>query len=136
MFEYIMDMGPMGLLIVIILAFIFIIGLKNAYLLYIKKPLANLPKLGRSINAMLFWGAMVAVLGFIGSFIGMQTGMVNMATVGARDFSIFLGLISIVLKLVIFSLTSFTVISIVWYVFTSRHRKLLERSMKAQYAVK
>ena len=36
--RFIQEMGPLGLLNVIILAFIIVFALKNVYLLYIKKP--------------------------------------------------------------------------------------------------
>ena len=44
MIDYIQDMGPIGLLDIIILVYIVIIGLKNAYLLFIRKPPETLPK--------------------------------------------------------------------------------------------
>ena len=132
MINYIMDMGPLGLLNVLILAFIIVFGLKNGYLLFIKKSQEKLTKLGRSINAMLFWGAIIVILGFIGTFVGLQVVIDSLMDAGA-DFKVFLVGIFILLKLVIFSLTSFTIISIVWYLFTCQHRKLLERSMKEKY---
>ena len=133
MIEYIQYMGPLGLLNVIILVFIVIFGIKNAYLLYIRKPHENLAKLGRSINAMLFWGAIIVILGFIGTFVGLQGAIDSVMDAGA-DAKVLLGGIFLLLKLVIFSLTSFTIISIVWYLFTGQHRKLLERSMKEKYS--
>ena len=48
-------------------------------------------------------------------------------------FLVFLGAVEMILKLVVFSLTSFTIISVVWYLFTCQHRKLLESSMKEKY---
>ncbi|MFC1541123.1 hypothetical protein ACFL50_01595 [Candidatus Latescibacterota bacterium] len=135
MFEYILDMGPMGLINIFIFAFIIIFALKNFYQLYIKKTHKNLSKLGRSINTMLFWGAIVVVLGFLGTFLGLLGAIDSVLKSGTKaDVRVLLGGISLVLKLLIFSLTSFTVISIVWYLFTAQHRKLLERSMKEAYA--
>ena len=133
MLEYILDMGPFGLLNVVILAVILIIALKNAYLLYIRRTPENLPGLGRSINTMLFWGAMVVVLGLLGALVGMQTGTDSILASGTRDFRVMLGGLSMILKLVVFSLACFTVISIVWFAFTGRHRKLLEQAMREQY---
>ena len=132
MIEYIQYMGPLGLLNVIILAFIIIFAIKNCYLLYIKKSHENLAKLGRSINTMLFWGGIIVVLGFLGTFIGLQVAIESLMDAGA-DAKVLLGAIFLLLKLVIFSLTGFTIISIVWYLFTSQHRKLLERSMKETF---
>ncbi len=130
--EFLMDIGPLGLLNVLILSFIIVFGLKNAYLLYIRKSHEHLTKLGRSINTMLFWGAIMVILGFIGTFVGLQVVIDSLMDAGA-DFKVFLVGIFILLKLVIFSLTSFTIISIVWYLFTYQHRKLLESSMKEKY---
>jgi hypothetical protein len=183
--EYIWDMGPIGMLNCIILLIITIFALKNAYMLFIKKPRENLAKLGRSINTMLFWGAIVLFLGFLGSILGFQ-GIVdsvknsyrsragdvfNMGsqtivvdprenpkfvpkqepiprkiiaqpdTVHVKAGSIVkggklvvvLGGIQMLLKLIIFSMTSFIIVSIVWYIFTTRHRKLLELAMKEAY---
>ena len=130
--EFLMYIGPLGQLNVIILGFIIVFGLKNAYLLYIRKSHERLTKLGRSINTMLFWGAITVILGFLGTFIGLQVAIESLMDAGA-DVKVFLVGILILLKLPIFSLTSFTVISIVWYLFTSQHRKLLERSMKKTF---
>ena len=131
MYRITSNMGGIGLFCTLILAFIIIIGLKNGYLLYIRKPHERLTKLGRSINTMLFWGGVIVVLGFLGTFIGLQSIIDLVMDAGAdADVKVLLGGIFLLLNLVIFSLTSFTVISIVWYLFTARHRKLLELSMK------
>ena len=133
MIRFIQDIGPMGELNVIILVFIIIVGIKNAYLLFIKKPHEQLTKLGHSINAMLFWGAIIVILGFIGTFVGLQVALESQ--MGPRaDIRLLFGGIFVLLKLVIFSLTSFTIISVVWYLFTCQHRKLLESSMKEKYS--
>ena len=102
----------MGLLDILILFFIIVFGLKNGYLLFIRKPHDNLTKLGRSINKMLFWGAIMVILGFLGTFIGMQVVIESFMRAGENaDVTVFLAGIYILLKLVIFSLTSFTIIS-------------------------
>ena len=131
--EFLMDIGPLGKLNVLILAFIIVFGLKNGYLLFIRKPHEHLTKLGRSINTMLFWGAIIVILGFIGTFVGLQYVLKFFIIPQEPDIKVLLVGIIVLLKLVIFSLTSFTIISIVWYLFTCQHRKLLERSMKEQY---
>ena len=135
MYRITSKMGGMGLFCTLILAFIIIIGLKNGYLLYIRKPHERLTKLGRSINTMLFWGGIIVVLGFLGTFIGLQSAIDSVMDAGAdaADAKVLLGGIFLLLNLPIFSLTSFTIISIVWYLFTCQHRKLLERSMKETY---
>ncbi|MFC1552161.1 hypothetical protein ACFL6P_06290 [Candidatus Latescibacterota bacterium] len=174
----------MGKLNIIILFFITIFALKNAYVLFIKKPRENLAKLGRSINTMLFWGAIIFILGFLGALLGFQgivdsvrnsyktragdvivqkdglvvvvdpreninivpkqepipqekialsdTVHVKAGTIYGKE-AVVLGGIQMLLKLIIFSMTSFIIVSIVWYIFTSRHRKLLERAMKEAY---
>ncbi len=133
MIHFLLQIGPLGELNVLILAFIIVFGLKNAYLLYIRKPHEQLTKLGRSINKMLFWGAIIVILGFIGTFLGLQIALKSQ--MGPRtDIRLLFGGILVLLKLVIFSLTSFTVISVVWYLFTCQHRKLLESSMKEKYS--
>ncbi|MFC1537980.1 hypothetical protein ACFL6H_01025 [Candidatus Latescibacterota bacterium] len=135
MIEFLQYTGPMGIVNTFILLFIVIFAIKNAYLLYIRKSHDNLAKLGRSINTMLFWGAIIVVLGFLGTFLGLQVAIDSVMEAGASaDYTVLLGGIFIVLKLVNFSLASFTIISIVWYLFTARHRKLLERSMKETYS--
>jgi len=133
MINFIREMGPVGLVNVAILALISIVGLKNAYLLFIKKPHERLTKLGGSINAMLFWAAIMVILGFIGTFIGLQIAIGSIMGPGA-DIRVFLAGVFSLLKLVIFSLTSFTIIAVVWYLFTWQHRKLLESSMKKVYS--
>ncbi|MFC1490684.1 hypothetical protein ACFL6K_05695 [Candidatus Latescibacterota bacterium] len=134
MSRYIMELGHMGLIIIFILSIITIFALKNAYMLYIKKPKENLSKLGRSINTMLFWGAIIVILGFLGTFQGFQNVVEYMSQAGSSiDLPVFFEGVFLLLKLVIFSLTSFTIISIIWFIFTAKHRKLLERSMKESY---
>ena len=133
MIYFLRQIGPLGILNVIILALIIVVGLKNAYLLFIKKPHEKLTKLGRSINAMLFWGAIIVILGFIGTFIGLQI-VLNSQMGPNADIRLLFGGIFVLLKLVIFSLTSFTIISVVWYLSTWQHRKLLESSMKEKYS--
>ncbi|MFC1650822.1 hypothetical protein ACFL2X_04565 [Candidatus Latescibacterota bacterium] len=71
--EYFMDTGPWGIFNFIIWFFIAVFGLKNAYMLYIRKPKENLSRLGRSINTMLFWGAISVILCFLGTFVAFQS---------------------------------------------------------------
>jgi hypothetical protein len=121
------SIGVFGLVITVILAVIFIFAIKNAYLLYLKKPNGNLNRLGRSINSMLFWGGIVFVLSFLGTFITIQ---VNIPSIVNPDPRVIFAGIHVLLKLVIYGLTSFTIIALVWFLFTNRLQKLLERSMK------
>ena len=131
--KYIAQLGPFGLLNIIILAFIIFFGLKNAYLLFIKRTQKNLSKLGRSINSMLFWGVIIIILSFLGTFLGSQA-VFKVGMNQNSDSRVLFGGFYILFKLLTFSFTSFTIISIVWYIFTGQHRRLLERSMKEKYA--
>jgi hypothetical protein len=131
MLDFFGSMGIFGLVITVILAVIFIFAIKNAYLLYLKKPNGNLNRLGRSINSMLFWGGIVFVLSFLGIFINILVAFPSIAASGTPDPRVIFAGIEALLKLVIYGLTSFTIIALVWFMFTNRLQKLLERSMKA-----
>ncbi len=134
MIENIQEMGPFGLYGILMVVIIAIFGLKNGYLLFIKKPKENLAKLGRSINAMLFWGAILLIISFLGTFLSTQVAIESVLHPNG-DIRVMFGGIYNILSLVIFGLTSFTIISIVWYIFTGQHRRLLELSMKEKYTV-
>jgi hypothetical protein len=129
------EMGPMGLLDVLILIFIIVFGIYNGYLLIIKRSHENLSQLGRSINSMLFWGAIIVILGFLGTFIGLQCVFQSMegADADIGNLRVLFGGILMLMKLPILSLTSFAAIAIIWHIYTSRYRRLLERSMKEKH---
>lgn len=136
MIHFILSMGPFGELNIIILFAILIMALRNAYVLFISRNPERIARLGRSINAMLFWGVIVVLLGFLGTFLGASSMMNVLASIedaGTRIIPVMMAGICKLLVLVNFSLGSFTAVALVWYLFTWRHRKLLDEKLRNDY---
>ena len=127
---FILEQGGPFALVNLILAFVVILlVLRSAYELYIHKSKEHFLRLGNGINAILFWSGLMVVLAFLQSFWGAFTGIDSLIQSGTGDPKVILSLIADLLIIIMLSLSFFTVSSIVWFVFRSRYKKLLEKSM-------
>jgi biopolymer transport protein ExbB/TolQ len=110
--------------ILIIAISIVILSIKKAIDLFGRTDL-NQKQLESGLNAIVFWGAISAVFGFLAHFAGMYMAMVSIAeandispSIVARGFSV--SLIPILFGLVIFMLSG-----ILWLIFRWRRNKLI-----------
>jgi len=93
--------------------------------LYIRKREERLPATGNRINTVLFWSGLIVLLGFVQSFWGASSGLESVIRSGSSDPKLVYALIAELLQVVIYSLSVFTVSVMIWFVFRSRHTKLL-----------
>jgi biopolymer transport protein ExbB/TolQ len=110
--------------ILIIAISIVILSIKKAIDLFGRTDL-NQKQLESGLNAIVFWGAISSVFGFLAHFAGMYMAMVSIAeandispSIVARGFSV--SLIPILFGLVIFMLSG-----ILWLIFRWRRNKLI-----------
>ncbi|MBD3288773.1 hypothetical protein GF337_08230 [candidate division KSB1 bacterium] len=125
MFELIHTGGPFMLPLVIFLIIIIALSVKKAIELFGSKD-RNKIKLESGINAILFWGALSAVFGFLGHYLGVYNAMNAIAH--AADISpgiVALGY-GISLITILSGLTIFIVSALLWFVFRWRLKQISE----------
>lgn len=119
MFEFIHIGGPFMWPLVIFAIIIIALSIKKVIDLFVKKEL-NRIKLESGINAILFWGALSAVFGFLGHYLGVYHAM--NAIVRASDISpgiVALGY-GISLITILSGLSIFIVSALLWFFFRWR----------------
>jgi hypothetical protein len=77
--------GPSMYPLLIISAVIIVLTLLNGRRL-VQCHSCSLPRIGTSINAILFWGVVAAVIGFLGQWNGIYLGMLEMANYGLSSW--------------------------------------------------
>ena len=123
------EYGPFAIVNIIIAFSVIFLTIKNAAELYFRKRKERLPGLDIKINAILFWSGLMVTLGFLQAFWGIFCGIDSIIVAGNSDPIVILALIASELRLIIFSLSFFSVFMIVWYVLWSRYRKLLSQNV-------
>lgn len=102
------------------------LSIKKIVDLFIKNDLTKV-QLERGLNAILFWGAISAVTGFLGSFSGIfiAAGYI----IKAEDIhpAIVWAGIQVALIAIIFGLIIFIIAGILWFILRSRYKKMVER---------
>ncbi len=121
--------GPFILPLILLVAVIVILAMKNTFRLRRADP-AHAGRLRGSIDAILFWGGVAAVLGFLGQWVGLYKATQAVAELGlspvcaenpARCYAI--GFAES-LTTTIFGLTVLLLASLVWFALRSRVRHL------------
>ena len=117
--------GPLALVNVILAFVVILLVLRSALELFIRKRKEQFPRLRNGIDAILFWSGLMVVLGFLQSFWGFFSGIDSLIASGTGDPKVIMGLIADDMIIIIFSLSFFTVSSIVWFAFRTRYQRLL-----------
>ena len=123
MFDLIHKGGPLMWPLVIFSIIIIALSVKKAIELFGKKGI-NKIKLESGINAILFWGALSVVFGFLGHYLGVYHAMNAIAH--ARDISP--GIVAmgygISLITILSGLTIFIVSALLWFFFRWRLKQM------------
>lgn len=82
----------------------------------------------RRRHAILFWGVLSAVLGFLGTVIGIVMATRAIAMAGETEARLVLSGFGITLTTLIFGLVIFLVASVLWFALRQWHQKLVRSS--------
>jgi len=125
MFEFFLKGGYMMWLLLLTAIAILFLTIKKVIDLFVKKKLpAN--QLENGINAILFWGAISALLGTFAHFHGMYYAMVAISQANDISPAIVAMGYGISLITILTGLFIFIISAIVWFVFRWRCKKLSE----------
>jgi len=100
--------------------------LNAARLLSWRRP--HVQRVDASLNAILFWGGVSAVIGYLGQWNGFYKGLVNMARHGLRSPNALWMGIAESLQTLIFGLGILLVAGVIWFALLSYRRFLLSSS--------
>ena len=125
MLQFIQAGGPFMILILIVSLGLFILMLKSVYDLYFKKEKITTTS-ESMINAILFWGCICALLGFLGQITGIYNAVNAIAQ--APDISPQIVLIGFGMSFItsITGLWILLISSIVWFVLKGKYRKIVK----------
>ena len=117
--------GYMMWLLLLIAFVILILAVKKAIDLFVNK---NLPsnKLETGINAILFWGAISALLGSFAHFHGVYLAMVEISQANDISPAIVAMGYGVSLISILTGLFKFIISAIIWFVFRWQYKKLSE----------
>lgn len=125
MFQFIAESGPFMVLLLIISVGLIILMIKKIVDIFVtKKELGTQDE--SSINAILFWGCISALLGILGQLTGLYLAIGAIAM--AKDISpqiVLIGL-KISFNTTLYGLWVLLLSSVVWFVLKVRFRKLAE----------
>ena len=123
MLHFIKSMGMFGPLLIVLAIVIAILSIRKTVDLFAGKDLSP-ARLEQGLHAILFWGIMSAVLGFIGQ----ASGLYNALNVIARAKQVSPNIVAMgfaeSLTTTIFGLTVLLVSAIVWFVFFLRFKRM------------
>ena len=125
MIEFFIKGGYMMWLLLVIAIVILVLTVKKILDLFVNK---NLPsdKLENGINAILFWGAISAMLGTFAHFHGMYIAMMLISDANDISPTIVADGYGVSLITILAGLFIFIISAIVWFVFRWRYKKLSE----------
>jgi hypothetical protein len=120
------SMGTWALPLFIIAIAILVLSIKKVADLYFRKNLTAC-EMAKGLHAIIFWGGMTAVVGFLGQLSGMYNAMQVISRASAispQKIAIGFGES---LTTTIFGLQVLIVSGIIWFILLNRYNKLLER---------
>lgn len=123
MINFFMSGGMNMWFLLIIAIVIFVISIRKAMQLYGKEELPK-PVLETGINAIVFWGAIAAIIGFFSHYWGLYNAM--QAIMRANDISpaIVAGGYAVSLITILSGLIIFIISAIIWFVLRSRFKQI------------
>lgn len=123
MFQFFMEGGFMMWIFLVLAILILYLSIRKAIQLYGKQELAK-PALETGINAIIFWGAIAAILGFFAHYLGVYQAM--LAIYQANDISpaIVAYGYSMSLITILTGLTIFIFSAVIWFVLRWRYKQI------------
>lgn len=123
MFSFFIKGGFFMWPIVIMALCIVYLSLKNFILIYIKKEPAE-DYLLRSINSILFWGIMCALVGFLAHYWGLYIALNNIKQAGDVSPEILAGGYQVSLITILSGMVILIFSSIIWFVFKCKFNNM------------
>lgn len=123
MIQFFIEGGFMMWLFLVLAILILYLSIRKAIQLYGKQELSK-PALETGINAILFWGAVAAILGFFAHYLGVYQAM--LAIYQANDISpaIVAYGYSMSLITILTGLTIFIFSAVIWFVLRWRYKQI------------
>lgn len=125
MLLYIKQMGPFGILMIIISVVIAALAVKKAIDLFVRKDRAG-ADLERGLHAILFWGIITSVLGVLGQITGIYNAL--NAIIGATEISprlVYMGFAES-FTTTLYGLWTLFLSAIIWFSLFTRFKRLRE----------
>lgn len=116
MISFIQKGGPFMWLILVIAIAIVVLTVKKVIDFFVKKNLNKL-ELESGLNAIIFWGAISALIGFLGHFMGVFYAMEAISEANDISPAIVAMGYGVSLITILSGLTVFLISSIIWFVF-------------------
>lgn len=124
MLRFIQQSGPFILLQFLLALVILILTLVNAVRLALPAARRS-PNLPRSIDAILFWGCLTAIFGFLGQWVGLNKAANAVAQAGAVSPPLVILGIGESLGTSVFGMFTLTVAAFLWFALrVARHRQM------------
>ena len=123
MIQFFREGGQMMWLFLILAVLILYISIRKAIQLYGKQ---DLPKstLETGINAVIFWGAISAILGFFAHYLGVYYAMVAISRANDISPAIVAGGYAMSLITILTGLTIFMFSAVIWFVLRWRYKQI------------
>lgn len=116
-------MWPLLLFAIIII----VLAVKKAIDLFVKKDINHF-QLEKGINAILFWGGMSALIGFLGHYHGVYIAMWAIARANDISPAIVAAGYGVSLITILFGLIVFFFSALIWFLFRWRYKQLISKS--------
>lgn len=127
MLNFIKSMGMFGPLLIVLAIVIAVLSIRKIVDLFAGKDLST-ARLEQGLHAILFWGIMSAMLGFIGQASGLYNALSAISRAKQISPNIVAGGFAESLTTTIFGLTVLLVSAVVWFVLFLRFKRMTASS--------
>ncbi len=122
---FIASMGKWAIPQIIISAVILVLSIKKVIDLYFRKDLAK-EDMVKGLHAILFWGGITAVIGFLGQVSGMYNAMLAISSASALSPAVIAAGFGQSLTTTIYGLVTLIISGIIWFVLLGRYNRLMK----------
>ncbi len=122
---FIASMGKWAIPQIIISAVILVLSIKKVIDLYFRKDLAK-EDMVKGLHAILFWGGITAVIGFLGQVSGMYNAMLAISAASALSPAVIAAGFGQSLTTTIYGLVTLIISGIIWFVLLGRYNRLMK----------
>ena len=123
MIQFFLEGGMLMWFLLIIALVVLVLSIRKAIQLYGKQELPK-PALETGINAIIFWGAISAIFGFLAHYLGLYYAMLAINRANDISPAIVAGGYAASLITILSGLTIFIISLLIWFVFRWRYKSL------------
>ena len=127
MIQFFLEGGMLMWFLLIIALVILVLSIRKAIQLYGKQELPK-PALETGINAIIFWGAISAIFGFLAHYLGLYNAMLSINRANDISPAIVAGGYAASLITILTGLTIFIISLLIWFVFRWRYKTLIKNA--------